>query len=135
MSVFPTVISGDKPTAPMVFSRNASLGFKLPFRWDWGSCVIAADMYNIADPNAVETFPMTWIPAMAVQIIKSCMSDKPPQLRLGGRTRLGPTDGVRIFVVGKIKPAKEWPFTYNPNILPSSLNGMTGNADNPVEPF
>ncbi|MCJ1252563.1 hypothetical protein MMC24_000369 [Lignoscripta atroalba] len=97
------IIGGDKPDAPMQFSRTT--GFVVPYRWNHGTCAI---IINIHDPDDDEVLPLSHIAYVASKVIEFCVENS-SGAQLGGRVDLGAKLIMSLFVIGKQAPEHEWP--------------------------
>ncbi|MCJ1253405.1 hypothetical protein MMC24_001216 [Lignoscripta atroalba] len=102
------IVIGDKAHAPMQFSRTTS--FVVPHRWALGGCIIAVDM---VDPDGDAILSLTEIAAHSIPLIQQCILNMPDDLKLGGRTAIGPNNEMHLFIIGRTAPAREWPLGYS----------------------
>jgi len=85
---------GQKALAPLVFSRSATEGFKVPESWQYGSCVLTIDVEG-ADVYETSTFAAVTKRAFALMV--QCVINEP---HLGGRSFVGDHDGLEVLVFG-----------------------------------
>ncbi|KAL8801526.1 MAG: hypothetical protein Q9223_006977 [Gallowayella weberi] len=96
------LLKGDKAHAPMHWSRDKRLGWKLPTMWDvWGSsCFVTMDMLPEYDDDMV-VFAMDAVAHVVVDIINWCQTSE--QLpHLGGREVVGPEAKTIVILAGKV---------------------------------
>ncbi|KAL8933112.1 MAG: hypothetical protein Q9211_005955 [Gyalolechia sp. 1 TL-2023] len=99
------ILQGDKANAPIHWSRQEGVGWKLPHMWDvWGkSCFISLDMLREFKEDEV-VFAPAKVAQVAVDIINVCQSslDLPG---LGGRDVVGPEGKTVVILAGKVPEA------------------------------
>ena len=98
------MVHGDKADAPMLFSRT--IGFSLPHRWEWGTCIIAID---VVQADGHDIFRLSHIGFAVLDIVDNCVTNDIHEV--GGKTRIGSENAMRLFVIGRNKPEREWPIT------------------------
>ena len=92
------ITRGDKINAPIYFSRDPSLGFRLPHAWAHDTCVIEIDAYPV-DEGDITT--MIDIAKAAITISMLCIEQWP---FLGGRQHVGEKEVINIFIYGRVAP-------------------------------
>ncbi|MCJ1480500.1 hypothetical protein MMC06_000655 [Schaereria dolodes] len=124
------IVQGDKPAALMEFSRTT--GFKTPWRWQWGTCIIAI---NIVRPDGNLFMSLRELAIFVVAVVEACITDNPNAHKLGGRTAVGKNDEMHLFIVGRKAPRAEWPMVDGTTIVFGdggvrvSGNGTEGNGN------
>lgn len=94
------ITQGDKINAPIYFSRDPSLGFRLPHAWVHGTCVIEIDVHP-TDKGDITT--MTDIAKAAITISILCLEE---WHHLGGRQNVGEKEVLNIVIYGRLAPEK-----------------------------
>ena len=89
---------GDKINAPIYFSRDPEVGYKLPNAWAHGTCVIEID---VDPPNEGDITTMVEIAKGAIEISMLCIEEWP---NLGGRHRVGEKQVLIVFMFGRLAP-------------------------------
>ena len=104
------MVDVDKAVAPLLFSRTN--GFVLPYKWAWGTCVIAADVM----PEDLEIMAsMVQIGEIVVDILAHCVKsvEHPEYLVVGGKAYWGRGSmddemsnllALRVYVIGRKPP-------------------------------
>ena len=83
----------DKAYAPIVFSRNPTAGFRLPYSWSHGGCIVIID---VTTTDAEETATFSEVFERAFELSIECVI-RPPHL--GGKCLLGTTDMLEITII------------------------------------
>lgn len=96
------ILKGDKAHAPIHWSRQEGVGWKLPVIWDvWGkSCFISMDMLPQFKEDEV-VFAPAKVAQVAVDIINVCQSSSELP-GLGGREVVGPEQKAFVILAGKV---------------------------------
>ena len=86
--------SHDKEQAPITFSRQHGVGYRVPDQWASGNCVVGIDMHSDDD---VDTLSFRDVVVEAYTIALACVISPP---HLGGSGRVGPKGVMNVTVVG-----------------------------------
>lgn len=85
----------EKSRAPIVFSRDAKVGYQVPKKWIYGHCGIDIDLRKDAESEVV-TF--NYIGDIALGLAEFCVKKTPPHL--GGLAEIGETEALQVIVYG-----------------------------------
>ena len=91
------VTFGDKPSAPITWSRDGSRGFQVPHKWRYRTCIILVDCLD-STPGAEDMFSLVQVSLYAREIMEKCVRDYIP--RLGGLTPIGRSSDFFVSVAG-----------------------------------
>ncbi|MCJ1368630.1 hypothetical protein MMC16_007774 [Acarospora aff. strigata] len=110
-------IQPDKSLAPMVFTRVDGAGFRVPYSWRHGSCIIFIDTARNPAGTLVQ-LSLTVIAQTAMHVMKNCVDLPPIATGLGGQAFLKSFDGnggiLDVVVIGRTPPKIDVPrFRYN----------------------
>ncbi|KAL8708944.1 MAG: hypothetical protein Q9220_006276 [cf. Caloplaca sp. 1 TL-2023] len=97
---FNLVKSASKPKAPITFSRNPSLGYKLPEYWQVGNCALLLDM-NTDEEGVQETMSFFEIATDVGPLNVECVAKAP---HMGGTYPVGPRGAMNVTLIG-VAPA------------------------------
>ena len=103
--ILDALLSKDKATAEIPFSRRSGVGFKVPEYWTSGNCVMVIDMHS---ENDVDSMSFLDIATEAGVIMVKCVMYPP---HLGGTQPVGPKRVLNVTVFGYHQRVKgrPWP--------------------------
>ena len=83
----------EKASAPITFSHDPDAGFRVPYSWSYGDCVVRID---IVEADAEETTTFAEVFMAGIEIAIDCVI-KPPHL--GGKSKLGRTQMLEMAII------------------------------------